>query len=368
MANTTLVVNGFSVLDSARVNANMSGGSGGEIMIHEGDPVFEANDIVVIEVTNALPNGELTYASRITRVTIYENATDYLNDVAKYTYTADSTAKQGTIYNGTTGMGDGYLRFRANGLTSTDPDAPDLNNLLLAPGQDLSNIEGTPIQIRHQQSFDYDGDSVIDTGTTEVGNGLFNTDNNLLLVICVARGTLIHTPAGGVPVERLSEGDLVLTLDAGPQPIRWIGSRRVEATGRNAPIRIRAGALGNLRDLWVSPNHRMLLRGPRAELLFGEPEVLVAAKHLVNDGSIRVDPRAEIEYFHFLFDAHHIVWAEACPTESLFPGTEALKAVDPEAHAEIVELFPELRLGREPGRLSRYELNRREAQVWRLSA
>ena len=42
--------------------------------------------------------------------------------------------------------------------------------------------------------------------------------------------------------------------------------------------------------------------------------MLVAAKHLVNDGSIRVEPRPEIEYFRFLFDRHHVVRAEACPT------------------------------------------------------
>lgn len=49
------------------------------------------------------------------------------------------------------------------------------------------------------------------------------------------------------------------------------------------PIRIAAGALGfglPVRDMVVSPQHRMLIEGPRAEMLFGEAEVLVAATHL----------------------------------------------------------------------------------------
>ncbi|WP_321365802.1 Hint domain-containing protein [uncultured Celeribacter sp.] len=153
---------------------------------------------------------------------------------------------------------------------------------------------------------------------------------------------MIDTPEGPRFIETLQKGDLIHTLDHGPQPIRWIGSRRVAATGALAPIRIKAGTLGNLRDLLVSPNHRMMIRGPKAEVLFGERDVLVAAKHLVNDATIRPAPRAEVDYFHMLFDAHQIIFAESCLTESLFPGQEALNAVEESARAEILTLFPEL--------------------------
>nr|AIA91314.1 CAZy families GT4 protein [uncultured Gluconobacter sp.] len=90
-------------------------------------------------------------------------------------------------------------------------------------------------------------------------------------------------------IEDLRVGDLVLTKDDGPQPLRWISSRHVSAEMLAAhpnmrPIRIRAGALGEglpLRDLIVSPQHRMLVRSKVAERMFGEEEVLVAAKHLL---------------------------------------------------------------------------------------
>ena len=130
------------------------------------------------------------------------------------------------------------------------------------------------------------------------------------VVLCFGRGAMIRTPSGEVPVERLAAGDLVETLDHGAQAIRWIGSTTVLARADLTPIRIRAGALGAgqpTRDLLVSPHHRMVVTGWRAEVLFGEPEVLAAARDLINDETIRpANDLEEIEYFHILFDRHEI--------------------------------------------------------------
>jgi hypothetical protein len=43
-----------------------------------------------------------------------------------------------------------------------------------------------------------------------------------------------------------------------------------------------------------------------------------------------------------LFDDHQIVWSNGTPSESLFIGPEALKAVSPEGRLEIQTLFPEI--------------------------
>ncbi len=107
--------------------------------------------------------------------------------------------------------------------------------------------------------------------------------------VCFTSGTQIATVSGDRCIEGLVAGDLVLTMDRGYQPIRWIGSSKRPATGDLAPILIRKGALGNNRDLRVSPQQRMLLQGWQAEMLFGEEEVLVTAKSLVNDHSILRD-------------------------------------------------------------------------------
>lgn len=359
MANTTILLNGFSIIGDPRTNTNASGG--GELMIHDGEAVFEDDDIVVMLVEGANPDGSLNDTSVIVGLIVYDSASDYYYDTPKYTY--DTAPGAGvSVDTGRAGMGDTYLQVDASNLTSTDAGAPVLDELVIAAGIDildtLENSKG-PIEVGTVQDIDTDGDGIPD----DTGDGVFSGSVNALAVICFARGTLIETPAGPRPVETLKAGDLVNTLDNGPQPLRWIGSRVVDASGHNAPIHICRGALDNVRDLLVSPNHRMIRRGVNAELLFGQSEVLVAAKHLVDGRNIRVLPMAEIEYFHFLLDRHEIVFAEACAAETLYPGRQSLLSVTDEARNEIIELFPELANMESIGPLSRPVLRQYEAQA-----
>ncbi|MEX0308365.1 MAG: Hint domain-containing protein [Ruegeria sp.] len=170
-------------------------------------------------------------------------------------------------------------------------------------------------------------------------------------VPCFTTGTLITTPDGDVAIETLSAGDEVVTLDHGPQIIRWIGARSLKASDlankpKLRPIRIAAGSLGsNLprRDLLVSPQHRMVIRSTIAVRMFDSEEVLVPAHKLVGIPGITVEESTQgVVYYHMLFDRHEIVLAEGAPSESLFTGEQALKGIHPDALAEIISLFPEV--------------------------
>lgn len=156
---------------------------------------------------------------------------------------------------------------------------------------------------------------------------------------CFTAGTLIDTPDGPRPVEEIAVGDLVMTQDNGAQPVRWHGSRSVAGQGKFAPIRFAPGAIGNDRALLVSPQHRMLIGGWRAELFFGEDEVLVAATHLVNGDTINRVPMRQITYHHLMFDQHEIVMAEGVPAESFYPG-DTILSEDDGLREEIAALFP----------------------------
>ncbi len=176
-------------------------------------------------------------------------------------------------------------------------------------------------------------------------------DEGDYIVPCFVAGTLIQTDLGKRPVEDLKPGDLVQTMDHGFQPIRWIGSRKLDAVDLALkptllPICIRAGALKKnvpSRDLLVSPQHRVLLSGWREELLFGEQYVLAAAKHLVNGETIYQHQTIEVEYFHMLFDQHEIVLAEDAHSESFHPRAYVIDKMAKETRNEIFEIFPELR-------------------------
>lgn len=181
---------------------------------------------------------------------------------------------------------------------------------------------------------------------------------------CFAAGTMIDTPDGKRAVEDIRPGDLVMTLDHGPQAVRWVGRRRINAQGDHAPIRFAAGVLGNDQPLLVSPQHRMLLTGWHNDLMFGDSEVLVAAKHLVNGQTITRAPAPMITYVHILFDQHEIVQANGAASESFFPGDCILEG-DQALRAELLEIFPQLawETGAELPHTARRVLNGREAAV-----
>jgi Ca2+-binding RTX toxin-like protein len=185
----------------------------------------------------------------------------------------------------------------------------------------------------------------------DVGSMSFTNIENVI-VPCFTPGTLIATDRGEVRVENLRLGDRVLTRDAGYQPIQWIGRRDLSAEELAAapklnPVRIAKGALGlNLpeRDLVVSPQHRMLMTGTRAELLFGEHEVLVAAGHLTAVAGVRQEAPAGLSYIHLMFDSHEIIRANGAWSESYQPGSLTLAGMDEGPRQELLELFPDLRL------------------------
>lgn len=72
--------------------------------------------------------------------------------------------------------------------------------------------------------------------------------------ICLARGTLIATPNGDVPVETLKVGDLVWTRDEDgrrvAQPLLRVGSTPVPQTHQVVHL-----VLADGREAWVSPGH-----------------------------------------------------------------------------------------------------------------
>lgn len=163
-------------------------------------------------------------------------------------------------------------------------------------------------------------------------------------VICFTPGTLIDTPEGARAVQDLREGDYLQTRDSGAQEIQWIGARRMTGARLFAmpelrPIRIRAGAFGldqPDQEFLVSPNHRMLVRGRVAQSLFNTPEVLVAAKDLVNGSTVTLDTQVkEVTYIHLMLPSHQIVLANGVESESFHPASAALSTLQDDDRSRL---------------------------------
>ncbi|WP_189409934.1 Hint domain-containing protein [Neogemmobacter tilapiae] len=158
------------------------------------------------------------------------------------------------------------------------------------------------------------------------------------LCLSFGRGTRILLASGDQrPIESLEPGDLVLTRDHGPQPLRWRGQTTTRAIGAFAPVIIAAETLGNAGDLIVSQQHRMFVY--HREGRFDQAELLVQARHLVNGDTIFLREGGFVDYFALVFDAHEIIYAEGIPVESLLV-TEATPSRLP---PELQDRFPALR-------------------------
>lgn len=178
---------------------------------------------------------------------------------------------------------------------------------------------------------------------------LVSTQDDDVNVVCFCAGTMIRRADGSdIAVENLEVGDRVETLDNGAQVVRWLGQKSlsVPALLRHPnlrPIRIPAGSLSPgvpKADLFVSPQHRILVRSRIARRMFGVDEVLVAAKKLVGVNGITVDHLAwQTTYLHVLLDGHNILLANGAPCESLFLGPQARQSLGSEAIEEISLVF-----------------------------
>lgn len=190
--------------------------------------------------------------------------------------------------------------------------------------------------------LDQAGGLQLQNGGSAVAASELNAENTG--VVCFAAGTLILTPWGEVPIEALSKGDLVVTRDNGPKPIVWIGKRHVSAqelerNPRFKPIWISQSVTGGDAPMIVSRQHGLLVQ------LEDGSETLVRAGHLarMRGGKARVmEGCRKVTYFHLMFEAHEILYANGGPAESFYPGANAFGALANSAREEVLSLFPGL--------------------------
>ncbi len=243
------------------------------------------------------------------------------------------------------------VSFPSISSTNSGKDVYVFNNQLVE-GNSLAIVDDTGTTLQFLSFYDppvtsNDGDLAGQTPTyagvsttsgqsiqSDDGGGTYYVQSspNEGTVPCIAPGMIVACPGGPRPVEDLRPGDPVLTRDHGVQPVLWCSStdtrmERPDFTDR--PIWIGAGKLGALRDLIVSPQHRLLVPGR------GRDGVLVPAKALVGTCGIRqMRGRRRIRWHHIAFARHELISVNGVWTESLLLGPMAMGGLPrPEARA-----------------------------------
>ncbi|WP_146010265.1 Hint domain-containing protein [Acidimangrovimonas sediminis] len=132
----------------------------------------------------------------------------------------------------------------------------------------------------------------------------------------ISAGLPVLTPSGHVRADSLHPGDLVETAMHGMLPLRSVTRIHLPAQGSFTPVRLRTPYFGIGHDLIVSPGQRVALSGAEVEYLFGEEEVLVAARHLVNGRSaVHETRRPFVTYLSLGFEVPTAILAMECLLE-----------------------------------------------------
>jgi len=138
---------------------------------------------------------------------------------------------------------------------------------------------------------------------------------------CFLTGTHIATTEGARRIETLEPGDRVLTADGTATPVLWVWRQEVTnifGLGEaRMPIRVSTDALGPgcpARDLILTADHALVVDG-----------FLINAGALVNGTTIAPIPLARMParftYWHVETEAHSVLLAENCPSESFIDYT-----------------------------------------------
>ena len=237
------------------------------------------------------------------------------------------------------GPGSGSDTFTGTAAGDTPADGQDGADLMLGGGGDdlLQGGEGDDTLIGgpgndtliggggNDLILGGGGDDWIEAGD---GNDVVNTDGEELAplawsavapanaVVCFVEGTMVLTPSGEVPVERLRVGDIVVTPrgSSPTAPVAWVGRLEVDLSRDRfreaaAPVLVKAGALAEgvpFRDLHVSPNHALFIDG-----------ALVPVRLLVNGLTIIHQRwRREVTYLHIELDRHGLLVSDGALSES----------------------------------------------------
>lgn len=106
--------------------------------------------------------------------------------------------------------------------------------------------------------------------------------------------TPVETSLGSVCAGHLKPGDIIMTYDRGPVPLRAAVPLALPARGSFAPVLLRAPYFGQSQDMLVSADQPIVIGGLETEYMFDRDSVLVPAISLVDGRTAFSDTRRAV--------------------------------------------------------------------------
>ena len=130
-------------------------------------------------------------------------------------------------------------------------------------------------------------------------------------------GTKVATQHGWQDVMTIKEGDVVLTFDAGLQPVievrtnlAWEGE--FFCPEHLWPMHIPAGALGNREDMTIMPDQTVLIESDVAEEVFGDAFTMIKAASLEGYRGITQDRQMNLfKVVTLVFENEEVIFANS---------------------------------------------------------
>lgn len=170
-------------------------------------------------------------------------------------------------------------------------------------------------------------------------------------ILGLAATASVRTPCGPRRAENVRPGDLIVTRDAGLQPVRMVWTRQVgpndlAADPSLAPVRMKPRAIGPMmpqRDLLVAADHKVLVPGYRLADVPDTTCQLITARALADASDEIFFDRSveEMTYYNIVFDTHQVFCANGLPVESYLPNAKTLSQFDETVRGNLSDLLGE---------------------------
>lgn len=167
-----------------------------------------------------------------------------------------------------------------------------------------------------------------------------------------ARGTLISAPTGPIAIEDLLPGDIIDTVDSGPQRVIWIGSttyipaQASPTSSLTSLIRFLPDGYDGrtaMGDLLLGPSARLLQTRVALEQSLGVKSVLTPARDF-EDGhrAFLITPPSPVRLFHIRTGEHASIYANGRCVETYHPGRGVADEMGDATRSLFLSLFPDI--------------------------